>query len=359
MNMDLKALREEIDNLDDELLKLLTRRAQLSCDVGQYKLQSGITTYHPARERAILERLCASAQAPLTPAMIEALYNVIFSISRSLQAVKQVAYLGPEGSYSHQAALSAFSLDAELKPQATIDDIVREVISGRADLGIVPVENSTEGMVNRTLDMMATARLYVCREIMLPIRHCLLGNTALGEITAVYSHYQPLAQCRNWLKTNLPKAPTIETASTSEAAGLVKDLPGAAAVASREAACIYGLEILAENINDLPDNITRFWVISRQLSGAGCEKSKTSIILSLENSPGALFNAIGVFASHSLNLTKIESRPSRKGPWEYMFFVDFQGSLEDAAVQAALSDLAQCTTEIIILGSYPEGSCSE
>ncbi|OPZ59464.1 MAG: P-protein [Deltaproteobacteria bacterium ADurb.Bin510] len=359
MDMDLKALREEIDSLDDEILKLLTRRAQISCAVGQYKLQSGITTYHPARERAILERLGAAARPPLTPAMIEALYNVIFSISRSLQAIKQVAYLGPEGSYSHQAALSVFSLDAELKPQGSIEDIVHEVTSGRADLGIVPVENSTEGMVNRTLDMMATARLYVCREIMLPIRHCLLGVSSLNEVKAVYSHYQPLAQCRNWLETNLPGIPTVETASTSQAAIHVSKNPGTAAIASRAAACIYGLEILADNINDLPDNITRFWVISRQLSGAGCERAKTSIIVSLENTPGALFNAIGVFAAHGLNLTKIESRPSRKGPWEYMFFVDFQGSLDDAAVQAALSDLRQYTTEIIILGSYPEGSYSE
>lgn len=356
--MDLKALREEIDRLDDELLKLLSRRAQLSCAVGQYKQTSGINTYHPDRERAILERLIAGLEPPLTPAMVEALYNVIFSISRSLQAIKQIAYLGPEGSYSHQAALSVFSLDAELKPQASIDDIVREVIGGRADLGIVPVENSTEGMVNRTLDMMATARLYVCREIMLPIRHCLLGTTPLSEITAVHSHYQPLAQCRNWLKTNLPEVPTYEAASTSQAAIQVKATPGAAAIASSAAARIYGLEILADNINDLPDNITRFWVISRQLSGTH-GKAKTSIIVSLENNPGALFNAIGVFAGHGLNLTKIESRPSRKGPWEYMFFVDFQGSLEDAAVQDALAELRSFTSEIIILGSYPEGSYAE
>ncbi len=353
MNKDMQQIREEIDNLDVRLLEILQQRAALSREIGHIKRQQNIETFNPGRERAILDRIAKLTRDPLTPAMAEAIFNVIFSISRSLQQINKIAYLGPEGSFSHQAALSIFPLDSQLIAQPTIDDIINEVNASRVEMGIVPVENSTEGMVNRTLDMMATSGLHVCREIMLPIHHCLLSTGLMEEIETVYSHPQPLAQCREWLRKNLPNARTEDTSSTSM--GAIKSLQDrkSAAIASRNAARIYNLNIVAENINDDPHNTTRFWVISRSMQDVE-GKAKTSIIITLENKPRALFNAIGAFAEEGINLTKIESRPSRKGPWEYIFFIDFQGKLDDVNVTAALERLKPYTTEIIILGSYPE-----
>ncbi len=356
LSRDPQNIRQEIDSIDARIVDLLNRRACLSVEIGNAKRAAGLDTFNPAREQDVLDHVGKLTEPPLTPDMTQAIFNLIFSISRSLQETKKIAYLGPEGTYSFQAASSVFSHDSELHPQESIEDIITEVINGRADLGVVPVENSTEGMVNRTLDMMASSGLYVCREIMLPIRHCLASmSPSLDAIQTIYSHSQPLAQCREWLRKNTPQAATQETSSTSKAAIIAKEQPDTAAIASIQAAQLYGLNVLAKNINDCPDNITRFWVISRRMSGVE-GKAKSSIIVNLENRPGALFDAIGAFASQGINLTKIESRPSRKGPWEYMFFIDFQGCLEDENVKHALEELKKFTTDIIALGSYPEGS---
>jgi chorismate mutase/prephenate dehydratase len=286
--------------------------------------------------------------------MVEGIFREIFSASRSLQLRQKVAYLGPEGSFSHQAAFCVFSLDGDLIPFKDIEKVIQAVSSSRADIGVVPVENSTEGMINRTLDMMATTRLCVIQEFMLPIRNCLLANIPKENIRKVFSHPQPLAQCKVWLSSNLPQAEIIETTSTSEAAMAARSHEDGAAVASQMAAELYGLSIFAENINDFRENITRFWVISRTavpVSG----KAKTSIIVTLDNRPGALYNALGVFAREGINLTKIESRPSMKNPWEYLFFIDFQGNLIDEHVKRTLEEIREFTRDVIILGSYPEG----
>ncbi len=354
MAKNIESIRKEIDAIDDEMVSLLQKRCDLAVEIGKLKNRENKDTFDPAREMAILERLASGARPPLTRSMVEGVFNEIFSISRSLQRKKKIAYLGPEGSYSHQATHTVFSQDSDLLPQKDIESVITEVLANRADLGVVPVENSTEGMINRTLDMMATSRLFICREIMLPIRNCLLSTTTMDRINKVYSHPQPLAQCRNWLMKNLPAAETVETPSTSIAAMAASSEERSAAIASSLAAALYGLNILVDNINDCQENITRFWVISRtSLPIEG--RTKTSIIVTLENVPGALYNAIGVFASNGINLTKIESRPSKKNPWEYLFFIDFQGNLKDENVKTAMEEIKAYTREIIILGSYPEG----
>lgn len=355
MKKDIESVRKEIDSIDDELLELIRRRCELSVKIGRIKAENDIDTFDPFRETAIIERLSSAARPPLTRTMVERLFSEIFSMSRALQRKKRIAYLGPEASYSHQAAHLVFSLDSDLIPLKDIESVVTEVTTRRADLGIVPVENSTEGMINTTLDLMATSRLFVCREIMLPIRNSLLSTEPLSSIKKVYSHPQALAQCRNWIMHNLPGAQTIETPSTSHAAIAASREENAAAIASSMAAQMYGLNIITENINDCTENITRFWVVSRAMAPIE-GKAKTSIIVTLENVPGALYHAIGVFAAKGINLTKIESRPSRKNPWEYLFFIDFQGNLTDGPVRAAMEEIKAFTAEIILLGSYPEGS---
>jgi len=354
MGREIDTIRKEIDTLDDKLLELIQRRCELSVEIGRLKHRGNRHTFDPSRETAIIERLASAARPPLNRSMVEGVFSEIFSMSRSLQGKTKIAFLGPEGSYSHQAAHMMFSQDSELIPQKDIETVITEVAARRAELGVVPVENSTEGMINRTLDMMATSRLFVCREIMLPIRNCLLSGVPLEKIRKVFSHPQALAQCRHWLMDNLPGAEIIETPSTSHAAVAAKQEEGSAAIASSLAASLYGLDIVAENINDCHENITRFWVVSpTMLPIEG--KTKTSIIVTLENIPGALYHAIGVFAGRGINLTKIESRPAKKNPWEYLFFIDFQGNLMDENVKAVMEEIKSYTREIIVLGSYPEG----
>lgn len=356
MNMKkrIEDIRAAIDAVDDEIMKLLLKRSHLSVEMGRAKSDAQLLVFDPSREEEIISRLSAMRQPPLTNSMVEGIFREILSASRSLQHRKKIAYLGPEGSFSHQGAFSAFSLDGDLAPYKDIESVVQAVASSRVDLGVVPVENSTEGMINQTLDMMAITRLNVIQEFMLPIRNCLLGTIPKDKIRKVFSHPQAIAQCRGWLSSNLPAAEIIETASTSDAAMAARSVEGSAAVASSMAAEIYGLSILADNINDLRENITRFWVISRSaLPVAG--NAKSSVIVTLDNRPGSLYSALGAFARKGINLTKIESRPSRKNPWEYIFFIDFQGNLADGHVQEALEEIRAHTRDMVILGSYPEG----
>lgn len=353
MQRDRDTIRSAIDAIDDELVALLQKRMALAVEMGMHKRVNGEETFDPDRERRILDRLETIIRPPLTPDMLTALFQVIFSISRALQARQKIAYLGPEGSYSAEAARRIFPCDATLIPLPSIAAIIEEVMAARADLAIVPVENSTEGMITQTLDLLASSRLFVVREIQLPIKHCLLSKASLDRITRIYSHPQGFAQCRAWLQASLPAAETIPTGSTSEAARLASADGTSAAIASEEAARIYGLPILAANINDLAENITRFWVLSRQMTTAHTH-AKTSLILALENTPGALYHALGAFANQGINLTKIESRPSRKDPWEYLFFIDFQGALDDEPVRKAMEAIQAYAREIVVLGSYPE-----
>ena len=358
MKNEVEEIRSAIDAIDNEFIILLQKRADMAKRMGTLKHANGAQIFDPARERAIMDRLGTMIEPPLNKDMLTAFLHVLFSISRSLQARQAIAYLGPEGSYSYEAAALIFPCDADFIPQPSIEAVIQAVMTGRADLGIAPVENSLEGMVSQTLDLMAGSRLSVVREIQLPIRHCLISKTTMEKITRVFSHPQALAQCRGWLKTNLPTAATITTASTSDAALTAAADPGSAAIASEQAARLYGVPILAANISDSPDNITRFWVLSRTMV-APPTHAKTSLILTLENKPGSLYQALGAFSDQGINLTKIESRPSRKDPWQYIFFIDFQGSLVEERVQKAMQIIREHTREIIVLGSYPESGVGE
>jgi chorismate mutase/prephenate dehydratase len=354
MSKEIDVLRNKINAIDDQIIKLLNKRASLCIEIGKMKQNVERNIYDPVRENEIILRLDPLIEPPLTRPMMEKIFREIFSISRAIQQKQKIAFLGPEGSFSHQVAFSVFSQDGDLISMKDIESVIEAVASSRADLGVVPVENSTEGMINRTLDTMATTRLSVCQELLLPIKNCLLSNVPKEKIERVYSHPQPIAQCKGWLMANLPQAEIIETTSTSEAAMEAKSRENSAAIASVIASELYGLPIIADNINDIRENITRFWVITRrQLAVAG--KAKTSIIVTLDNVPGALYNALGVFSRNGINLTKIESRPSRKSPWEYLFFIDFQGNLVDDNVKTAMEEIKACTRDIIVLGSYPEG----
>ncbi|MCD6570558.1 MAG: prephenate dehydratase [Deltaproteobacteria bacterium] len=354
MGKEIEEIRSQIDAIDKRLVGLLYKRAKLCLQLGEIKHKYSIESFDPGREKAIIDNLKAMVKPPLSTDMIEDIYNTIFSISRALQKKKKVAYLGPVGSYTHQATDKIFKYDAILMALPTIEDVFQEVISSRAVLGVVPVENSTEGMVSQTLDLMISSSLYISKEIMLPIQHALLSKAPLNNIHKVFSHAQAIAQCRHWLKVNLAGVKIIETSSTSDAALAACKHESSAAIASTHAATIYGLNIIASNINDYPNNITRFWVVSRNMASPS-GRDKTSFIITLDNVPGALHKAIGSFARQSINLTKIESRPSKKGAWEYIFFIDIQGNLKDKPVIKALSELKGCTKDIIILGSYPEG----
>lgn len=347
-------IRSAIDAIDDRIMHLLQERSRLSVEMGRLKRAENRLIFDPSREEEILNRLDSLRTEPMTRSMVEGIFREIFSASRSLQKRQRVAYLGPEGSFSHQGAFRVFAEDGDLVPYRDIESVVQAVASSQVDLGVVPVENSTEGMINQTLDMMASTRLFVIHEFLLPIRNCLLANIPKESIRKVFSHPQAIAQCRGWLSSNLPGAQIIETASTSEAAVAARSHHDAAAVASPMAAEIYGLSVVADTINDLKENITRFWVIARDaLPVTG--KAKTSIVVTLENRPGSLYGALGVFARFGINLTKIESRPSRKSPWEYIFFIDFQGNLADHEVRKTLDELRKSTRDLTVLGSYPEG----
>ncbi len=354
MKKEIKELRKKIDAIDKELITILRQRTNLSLKIGQIKRKNGKAIFDPGREEVIIDALKKKVKGPITPAMLEEIYSTIFSISRSLQEKEKVTYLGPEGTYSHQAADKVFRYDATLLPMPTIEDVFQEVSASRADLGVVPVENSTEGMVTQTLDLIASSSVYISKEVMLPIRNALLGKGSVDQIKKVYSHPQPIAQCRHWLRENLPNVTIIETTSTADAALMAKKDKTCAAIASEYTGQLYGLKILVSNINDYPNNITRFWIISKYTASPS-KRDKTSFIITLDNAPGSLYKALGAFAKQSINLTKIESRPSKKNTWEYIFFVDIQGNLKDKSVKQAVAELKAYTRDIIILGSYPEG----
>jgi len=351
----LSHLRKKIDGLDDEILRLLNERARLVLDIGREKAKLSSVPHVPEREREILERLTASNPGPFPNDGIRTLYREIFAVSVALESPTTVVYLGPEATYAHQASQRYFGSGVSLVPLGTIPAIFREVESDRATFGLVPVENSIEGMVSHTLDLLMEFDLKICGEVFLKITHYLvsIANT-LGYVKRIYSHSQALAQCRQWIEHNLPRAELVELTSTARAAERAREEEGAAAVASLLAAELYGLSVLARGIEDNPHNYTRFLVIGKK-PPAPSGNDKTSILFSVKDAPGALFKALSPFAEQKVNLTKIESRPSKKKPWEYVFFVDMAGHLEEEAVRKALEELWADAVDLRVLGSYPRG----
>jgi chorismate mutase/prephenate dehydratase len=351
----LAAIRAEIDAADDAILRLLNQRAGLVATVADLKTALQVPFYVPSRERQIAERLSARNPGPFPTDAIRAVFQEIFSACLSLEKKVRVAYLGPEGTFSHQAVKRQFGLSARATPMGTIPAVFDEVERGNADFGVVPVENTTEGIVHHTLDSFMESDLKVSAEIALEVNMCLLARAGaeLGQIERVYSIPIALGQCRRWLATNLPRATLVEARSTADAARQAHDDARGAAVASEMAAKLYDLHVLRRKIEDLTHNMTRFLLLGRQ-QAEPTGRDKTSVLLVTRDEPGILFRTLGAFAQRGLNMTKIESRPSRRAPWEYVFFVDVDGHERDAGVAAALAEVRAACESVKVLGSYPK-----
>ena len=352
MSEKLSLYRQQIDRLDDELLKLFNQRAALAQQIGHLK-EDGVVL-RPEREAQVLQRLQDSNRGPLSNAAIAQLYTELMSQCRALEAPLTVAYLGPRGTFSETAMHKRFGSAVQGLSCLTIDQVFGFVENGTSQYGIVPVENSTEGAIGLTLDLLLQGTVKVCGEVMLPIRQCLLARHVLplGDIKAVYSHPQSLAQCRDWLNTHLPAAARIPVSSNAEAARLAQQDLQSAAVAGIGAAEHFELKALEQNIEDDARNTTRFLVIGNQ-EVARSGKDKTSLVMSAANRPGAVHDLLAPLARHGVSMTKLESRPARAGLWEYVFYLDMEGHQSDAKVADALAELRKIAAFVKVLGSYP------
>jgi chorismate mutase / prephenate dehydratase len=343
--------RAGIDALDLEILERLNARAAHAQAIG--KLKEGRAAYRPEREAQVLARLAEKNTGPLGVEAVTGVFRQVMSACLALEQKMRIAYLGPAGTFSHAAVAKQFGGFVDAVPLSTIDEIFRAVESGQTDFAVVPVENSTEGAVGRTLDLMCSTDLSVCGEIKLRIQQNLLSNAGdLASITRVYSHAQSLAQCVQWLAKHLPGIPRVAVSSNAEAARLAANEAGTAAIAGENAAAIYGLATLAPHIEDEPNNTTRFWVLGRQNIGASGH-DETSLVMSCPNRPGAVYELLAPLAKHGVSMTRFESRPARTGLWEYLFFVDLAGHRDDPKVALALKELEQMAPFLRLLGSYP------
>lgn len=351
--MGLDEWRTRIDDIDRQLLRLLSQRAELSLEIGRAKRESGEPVLVPEREQEILDELARLNSGPLPTGAVRAIWSEILSASRGLQRPFRVAYLGPQGTYTHLAALRHFGSSAEFLPVRGIPEVFDEVERGRADVGVVPIENSSEGVVNHTLDGLIDSELLICGEASLEIHHNLLSRAGdLADVKRVFSHPQALAQCRGWLNRNVPDAEVVEMTSTSAAVEQTALDPTTAAIASELAGQLYRVPALRERIEDYANNVTRFLAIGRRAAGR-TGRDKTSILFSIRDEVGTLHRILEPFASARLSLTKIESRPTRRRPWEYVFFVDFEGHRDDPVTQGVLAAVRERCLFLKVLGSYP------
>ncbi len=352
----LKSLRERIDAIDAQLLVLISQRGGLAHEVAEAKLGAGESPnfYRPEREAQVLRKIIANNPGPLPDEEMARLFREIMSACLALEKKLNIAFLGPEGTFTQAAALKHFGHSVQTTPLAAIDEIFREVQSGTADYGVVPVENSTEGVINHTLDMFLKSPLKICGEVDLRVHHCLMGRmTDVVEIQRLFSHQQSLAQCREWLDAHLPNVERVPVSSNAEAARLASTTDGVAAIAGEIAAELYGLKILHSNIEDEPNNTTRFLIIGKEdTPPSGIDK--TSLMVSARNKPGALASLLEPLAESRISMTRIESRPSRMGMWEYVFFIDIEGHRQDEKTANALDKLKQEAAVLKILGSYPK-----
>jgi chorismate mutase / prephenate dehydratase len=350
--MSLLKHRQAIDQLDTQIVQLLNERTRHVLAIGEIKLANGEEIYAPHRERAVFERVCARNQGPITNEQIRAIYREIMSSALALEKTMTIAYFGPEATFTHQAAIDKFGTSLNYSAQKTIGDVFNEVARQQADYGVVPVENSTEGVVSHTLDMFADSDLKIVAQIVLNIQQCLMSKAPLAKIKRLYVHPQSYAQCRGWLAKNLPKVEVIEASSNARSAELAAQDKQAASLGGALAAEKYGLKILAKNIQDNSVNITRFIVLGRQCSPPTGD-DRTSLMLSVADRAGALHEAIAAFRKFKINMTKIESRPSKRKAWEYFFFIDCAGHFQDAKVAKAIQHLGQHCNFVKVLGSYP------
>ncbi len=348
----------DLKKIDQDILKLVNRRAEATAKLLEAAQERRSLTYDPRSDDDLYARLEADNPGPLTGRAIRGIFRQIISAVRNQVRTQRVAYLGPAFSFTHLASIERFGESADLIPVNTISAVFEEVNRGHADFGLVPIENSTDGRIIDTLDMFTRLPLRICGEVQLAIHHNLLGKSPRAEITEIYSKPQALSQCRDWLSRNMPHARPIEVASTSTAAQLARDKPGVAAIASRQAAMEYHLNILAENIEDNKNNVTRFAVIGDKPVGP-TGRDRTSILLQIPHKPGALSDALNLFKSNKLNLTWIESFPLRGPESGYIFFIDCEGHAKDAKVKRALEDLASIAVRMEVLGSYPRSEAVE
>lgn len=355
LQRDLAVVREQIDAVDARLLELLNQRAKYAQRVGEIKARHGEAgfIYRPEREAQVLHRVQEMNRGPLSHETVTWFFREVMSACLSLEQPLGIAFLGPLGTFSESAATKHFGHAARLLPQLSIDDVFREVEACHADYAVVPIENSTEGAIGRTLDLLLTTPLKICGEVVLRIHQHLLSNaTSLDEVTTVYSHAQSLAQCHEWLNRSLPWAKRVPVASNAQAAQLAATEKGTAAIAGRAAANRYHLPELVSNIEDEPNNTTRFVVLGRQDAGTS-GRDKTSLIMSAQNTTGALSHLLAPFSDAGVSMTRLESRPARHTLWEYVFFVDLEGHRSDAPVRTALAELARRAPYLKLLGSYP------
>ncbi|NTV10277.1 MAG: prephenate dehydratase [Zoogloea sp.] len=356
LHKELAVVRNAIDAIDAGLLELLNERAKCAQKVGEIKARHGEDgfIYRPEREAQVLRRLQEINLGPLPNESIAFLFREVMSACLSLEQPLSIAFLGPLGSFTGSAAVKHFGHAARLLPQASIDEVFREVEAGDADYAVVPVENSTEGAVGRSMDLLMATSLRICGEVVLRIHQNLLTRaSSLDQVKKVYSHAQSLAQCHGWLNSHLPGVPRVAVASNSLAAQMAADEEGAAALAGEAAGERFQVPVLAANVEDEPNNTTRFLVLGRQ--DAGCSgRDKTSLIMSAPNRTGALQELLAPFAEAGVSMTRLESRPARHALWEYVFFVDVEGHREEPAVKAALEKLAAKAAYLRVLGSYPQ-----
>jgi chorismate mutase/prephenate dehydratase len=352
--MSLDKLRKKIDSLDSKLIKLLNLRAKATKEIGKIKIDTGKSIYNPEREMDVLRKVTSSNNGPLKNRAVEAIYREIMSAGLSLEKVLKIAYMGPQASFSNLAALKRFGSQMNYIPCGGIAEVFSEVERQAADYGVIPVENSIEGAITHTLDMLVDSDLKICSQVNLDVSHNLLANCAKNKIRKVYSNPQVFGQCRIWLQKNLPNVELIDVSSTTRAVQIAKKEKNSAAIASLLASKVYGLKVVTADIQDSLHNITRFLVVGKNVAKK-TGHDKTSLLFSIKDKVGALYEMLLPFRKFGVNLTKIESRPSKKKAWEYYFFVDICGHKDDLKIQKALNELERKCNYLKILGSYPVG----
>lgn len=351
----LNELRQQIDEIDNTILDLLNRRARLVIEIGHIKKSQNAPLYVPSREKAIYERLKALNPGPFPNDALRNVFREIISASLSLEEVQKVAYLGPQGTFTHLAAIKHFGLSVKPIPCRSIPEVFEDVEKKRCDYGVVPIENSLEGVVNHTLDMFSQSNLKICGEIFLEVSHHLMNKTGkIDDVKRVYSHPHAIAQCRKWITENIPNVPIVEVESTAKAAEIASTDETIAAISSEMAELQYNLKIIYKNIEDMSNNFTRFLVIGN-FEPEPTGNDKTSILFSVTHRSGSLFHALKAFAEEEINMTKIESRPSKLKAWEYIFYVDIDGHSKTEKIKKALEKFSENVSFMKILGSYPKG----
>lgn len=356
--MNLSHLRSKIDELDKKIIELLNERTNLALEVGKIKHESGKEIYAPERESQIYQKLEREAKGPLPKDSLKSIYREIMSAALALEKPLTIAYLGPEATFTHLASLSKFGSSVKYFPAINIPQVFKEVELKQADYGVIPIENSIEGAVSHSLDMFFDSDLKICSEILFEISHFLMSNSDLKRVKRIYSKAEVFGQCRHWIETHLPGAELIETASTTAAAQRAQKEEGAAAIGSKLAATLYNLPVIAANIQDFAQNVTRFLVISRQMQQPS-GKDKTSVLVSIKDKVGALHEMLAPIRKYKVNLTKIESRPSKKRAWDYYFFIDLEGHVDKPTVKKMLHEMEEKVKFMKVLGSYPASAAKE